>query len=221
MKVAVCTVGIDGWREYTAPLIASFIMNEPECIISVIDNASEEPYPEVPKVYIKRVEERVCYGRGLNMAADMALEANGGIDWFLFLGNDTLCAGPFFERLRQAPLDIIGGPGIFKIIHYTFVSGWGMVVPRTAWDLIGRLDENYIVSAWEDVDYSYRAQLAGLRLYNFVDWPIIHVDQQQRQKMFPINRVHIWNGAYFERKHEIPLPLCRYSGGELLKEKWV
>ena len=56
MKVAVCTVGIDGWRDYTAPLIASFIMNEPECIISVIDNASEEPYTEVPKVHINRVE---------------------------------------------------------------------------------------------------------------------------------------------------------------------
>jgi hypothetical protein len=29
MKVAVCTVGIDGWDEYTRPLIDSVVGHEP------------------------------------------------------------------------------------------------------------------------------------------------------------------------------------------------
>jgi GT2 family glycosyltransferase len=227
MKVAVCTVGIDGWEDYTRPLIESVLKHEPNTTISVIDNASAIGYlSRAPvewdhRVKITRSHEKLCYAAGLNLAHDAADELNGPHDWYIFLGNDTLCSGPFHHILRQAPPGIIAGIGIYKIIHYRFVSGWGMVIPRSTWEIVGRFDEDYIVSAWEDVDYSYRVELAGLRLHKFEGWPIFHVDQQQRQRRWAIDHVHIWNGALFERKHNIPLPLCRYSGGQLLKDRWA
>lgn len=234
MKVAVCTVGIDGWDEYTRPLIESVIRHEPETTISVIDNASGEEYKpnlgpfndsdemmEWLDVCILRVEERLCYGAALNLAHDMADEYAGPHDWYVFLGNDNLCTGPFYHILKHTPPGVMAGSGIYKIIHYKFVSGWGMVIPRSTWEIVGRFDEDYIVSAWEDVDYAYRVQMAGLRLHKLEGWPIIHMDQRQRQERWSINHIHIWNGALFERKHNIPLALRRYSGGELLKDKWT
>jgi GT2 family glycosyltransferase len=219
MKVAVCTVGIDGWDEYTRPLLESLDRHQPEATIAVIDNASREVYPQIPEVH--RIHERLCYGAALNLAHDKVVERYGPHDWYIFLGNDTLCTGPFYDILKHTPPGVMAGSGIYQIIHYKYISGWGMVIPRSTWELVGRFDEDYIVSAWEDVDYAYRVQLAGLRLHKLESWPIIHMDQQQRQEKWSINHIHIWNGATFERKHNIPLPLRRYSGGELLKDRWT
>jgi hypothetical protein len=222
MKVAVCTVGIDGWDEYTKPLIDSVLKHEVTTTVVAIDNCSDSSYPEEYDIaYIRRTGERLCYAAALNLAHDIADDEMGYHDWYIFLGNDTLCAGPFYHILKQTPPGIMAGSGIYQIIHYKYISGWGMVIPRSTWEIVGRFDEDYTISAWEDVDYAYRVQLAGLRLHKLEGWPIFHVDQQQRQQKWAINHVHIWNGALFERKHKIPLPLCRYSGGELLKERWV
>lgn len=224
MKVAVCTVGIDGWEEYTQPLIQSVLKYEPMTTVSVIDNNSEYPYPTEGHgdgVVITRTGQTLCYGAALNLAHDMADDLAGLHDWYIFLGNDTLCTAPFYSILKHTPPGVMAGGGIYQIIHYKYISGWGMVIPRSTWEIVGRFDEDYIVSAWEDVDYAYRVQLAGLRLYKLEGWPILHMDQEQRQKRWAINHVHIWNGALFERKHNIPLPLCRYAGGEVLKDRWA
>jgi GT2 family glycosyltransferase len=243
MKVAVCTVGIDGWDEYTKPLIDSIIEHEPDTTISVIDNNSENEYSLLLRTYvdnpdasvivprtdwmgykntrIRRTKKTLCYGAALNLAHDQADEYDGPHDWYIFLGNDTLCTGPFYDLLKHTPPGVMAGSGIYKIIHYKYISGWGMVIPRSTWEIVGRFDEDYIISAWEDVDYAYRVQMAGLRLHKIEGWPIIHMDQEQRQKKWSINHIHVWNGALFERKHNIPLPLRRYSGGELLKDRWA
>jgi hypothetical protein len=239
MKVAVCTVGIDGWDEYTRPLIDSVLRHEPETTISVVANGgsinaqstqNDWSYPDGEdylnesgywQVVITATDELLCYGAALNMAHDLADEYAGPHDWYIFLGNDTLCTGPFYHILKHTPPGVMAGSGIYQIIHYKYISGWGMVIPRSTWEIVGRFDEDYIVSAWEDVDYAYRVQMAGLRLHKLEGWPIIHMDQQQRQEKWSINHIHIWNGATFERKHDIPLPLRRYSGGELLKDRWT
>jgi hypothetical protein len=229
MKVAVCTVGIDGWDEYTKPLIDSVLEHEPNTTISVVDNNSEVWYPThkryqdelIKDVVITHLDETRCYGAALNLAHDKADEYNGPHDWYIFLGNDTLCTGPFYDLLKHTPPGVMAGSGIFQIIHYKYISGWGMVIPRSTWEIVGRFDEDYIISAWEDVDYAYRVQMAGLRLHKIEGWPIIHMDQEQRQKKWSINHIHVWNGALFERKHNIPPPLRRYSGGELLKDRWA
>lgn len=231
MKVAVCTVGIDGWEEYTRPLVESVLEHEPSATVSVIANGSMAAgstweYParyDHDNVVITHTADVLCYAAGLNRAKDVADDIYGPHDWYVFLGNDTLCTAPFYDILKQAPPGIIGGDGIYKIVHYRFVSGWGMVIPRETWETVGRFDEDYIVSAWEDVDYSYRVELAGLRLYRIPGWPIIHMDQRQRQQKWPINHVHIYNGALFEKKHNIPAPLCRYYGGptQMVKERWL
>jgi hypothetical protein len=121
MKVAVCTVGIDGWEEYTKPLVASIYAYEPQTTVSVIDNASDKAYPD--RVDVHRVDERLCYAAALNLAKDKADEGNGPHDWYIFLGNDTLCTAPFYHILRQTPEGVMAGSGIYQIIHYKYISG--------------------------------------------------------------------------------------------------
>jgi GT2 family glycosyltransferase len=200
------------------PLIDSVVEHEPLTTISVIANGGASgfdwAYPDTYEpgvgVLITHTNDVLCYAAALNRAKEAADEFAGPHEWYIFLGNDTLCTAPFHDILKRTPPAVMAGSGIYKIVHYKYISGWGMVIHHRTWETVGRFDENYIISAWEDVDYAYRVQLAGLRLHKIEDWPIIHMDQQQRQVKFPINHVHIWNGAYFERKHNIPAPLCRY-----------
>ena len=226
MKVAICTVGIDGWDEYTEPLIESAFKYQPGVTVSVIDNNSEYHYEaefseDEDLIVTRHGDHTLCYGAALNLAHDMADELNGPHEFYIFLGNDTLITAPFYALLKQIPPGVMAGGGIYEIIHYKYISGWGMVIPSTTWDIVGRFSEDYPVSAWEDVDYAYRVQAAGLRLHKIEGWPIIHMDQEQRQKRWAINHVHIWNGAIFERKHNIPAPLRRYSATELIKDRWA
>jgi GT2 family glycosyltransferase len=141
MKVAVCTVGIDGWDEYTRPLVESVLKYEPRTTISVIDNNSEYPYQLEAgddNVIITRTGTTLCYGAALNLAHDMADELNGLHDWYIFLGNDTLCVAPFYSILKHTPPGVMAGSGIYQIIHYKYISGWGMVIPRSTWEIVGR-----------------------------------------------------------------------------------
>lgn len=40
MSIAAIIVGIDGWHEYTLPLVESIRKYESECYVVVVDNAS-------------------------------------------------------------------------------------------------------------------------------------------------------------------------------------
>lgn len=216
MKVSACIVGIDGWEYYTLPLLDSIKKYEPDCTIALIDNDSATPYPIVEGVKMERTK-RLCYAAALNAAAKLA----GDSDWYIFIANDILCSGKFIDALKAIAPGYMVGLGIYKLIHYQFVSGYCMVIPGHIWRQVGQFDENFILSAWEDTDYAYRVQMAGYRLLTIPDFPFLHLDQRQRQSMTDIGRLHIYNGAYFERKHKIPLPLCRYSSNTLIADRWA
>ena len=215
MNISACIVGIDNWEAYTLPLIQSLQQHEPACRLVAIDNDSATPYPETDSVLLQRTP-RLCYAAALNAAARLA----GPSDWYIFIANDILCSGPFSDMLRGVPPGCMVGLGIYELIHYHFVSGYCMVVPGHLWNEIGEFDEKFQLSAWEDCDYAYRVQLAGYRLLAIPDLPFVHLDQRQRQTLTDIGRLHVFNGAYFERKHHIPAPLCRYSATTLIADRW-
>lgn len=215
MVVKVVAAGYGKWGEYTGLLLDSLRRHEPSAEIVIVDNGSPEPYPAEPEVvHLPRNEP---YAKAMNHGV-----AQGRDDWqwLVALNNDVLCSGPFIDTLAQLPPGAIVGPQMGRIIHYEFLLGWCICIPRYIWDSIGPFDEDYPRATFEDIDYSYRARLAGYRVLQMWDLPFIHFDAGTRRDA-QINRLHIWAGAMFERKHGIPAPLTRYSPQGLVDSGWL
>lgn len=196
MKIAALIIGIDGWREYTLPLIKSIQKHEPDCQITVIDNASSVPYPDISGVIRT---ERLCYSAAINKAHWLTPDP---ADWYIVLSNDVLCTGPFAHMLEQMPPDTVVGPQIWTEHGYTWLVGWCVAIPSNVWNALGGWDENYRISSWEDVCFSTTALERGYNLAHAPDLPFTHLDQRQRFTLIP----NYWesenhNRDYFMRKH--------------------
>lgn len=173
MVVAALIIGIDGWDQYTRPLVESIKQHEPTCRRVVIDNASRNMYPALP--YVHRTE-RLCYSKAINTAATIA----GQVDWYLVLSNDVLCTGPFIERLERAGNASVVGPCLKETHGFQYLEGWCVATRAAAWETLGGWDENYQVSSWEDVDLTQTAMEQGFDILHDADFPFVHLDQRQR-----------------------------------------
>lgn len=194
MKVAVLIVGIDGWETYTLPLVKSLKRYEPEMQIVVVDNASQTAYPKVKGITLVRTE-RLCYAAAINRAAQEAQDA----DWLAILSNDVIVEGHFAQRVESLP-ECVAGPQDYRIGDWHFIVGWCVCVPRRVFDTLQGWDGNFVVSSWEDADFSFRAQAMGIPLA-VIDVPLRHLDARQRFSLPEFNGTHERNRAYFERKH--------------------
>lgn len=168
MKIAALIIGIDGWEQYTKPLIESIRQHEPECEIIVIDNASREPYPELPETWRT---DRMCYSAAINRARLIA----GPADWYIVLSNDVLCRGPFADTLAAYGDGDLVGPRLMRVSGFDYLEGWCVAIPARAWV---PWDERFLGSDWEDVAYSTHARQRGFGLVE--DLPFVHLDQRQR-----------------------------------------
>lgn len=200
MKVAAIVIGIDGWEQYTLPLIKSIQAYEPECTIVVIDNASNQPYPAVAGVTVERTE-RKCYSAAINHGKALA----GDAEWFIVLSNDVLCKGAFLPVLSSLPSVWVAGPHLISNQGWKYLEGWCVCIPAMVWTELGGWDENYQISSWEDVDFSTMAIRAGYNLAHCPDLPFVHLDQKQRFTIVP----NYWesethNVRYFRQKHGRP-----------------
>ena len=193
MKIASLIIGIDGWQKYTQPLIDSLAEHEPECLVVVIDNASQTPYPAHDASPIIQRTERLCYSAAINRAHDLA----GDADWYIVLSNDVLCTGPFSDMLVELPSDGIAGPQIWHEHSLDWIVGWCVCIPQNIWNMIGGWDENYKVSSWEDVDLSATAVEHDYDLYHVPALPFVHLDQKQRFTLTP----NYWSSETFNRNY--------------------
>lgn len=80
--LSIIIVGINGWEEYTRPLIADIWTQEPDADIIVVDNASEKPYPTAP--HIRRSDQRLSYAEAINLG----IESAGERDWYVVIKNN-------------------------------------------------------------------------------------------------------------------------------------
>lgn len=196
LKVAALIIGIDGWEQYTKPLIESIQRHEPTCKLVVIDNASKIPYPWLP--FVHRTE-RLCYAKAINDAARIA----GEYDWYIILSNDVLCTGSFVEFLSKVPSNSLVGPCLKKIQDkIPYLEGWCVAASRLVWNTLGGWDEKFQVSSWEDVDFSLTSLKCGFNLTHAEQFPFVHLDQKQRFNLIP----NYWDSEshninYFARKH--------------------
>lgn len=194
MNIAVIIVGIDGWERYTEPLIQSIIKHERDCHPVIIDNASNPPYPP----FVDRRTPRLCYSAAINVGASVRPNA----DWYIVLSNDVLCTGPFAAMLAALPDDRIVGPHFMSNMGYEYLEGWCVCIPRRVWDALGGWDENFRMSSWDDVDYSYMAREAGFLTVHMPELPFVHLDQRQRHMMDDFFKNDLHNFRYFSEKRE-------------------
>lgn len=202
--IAAIIIGIDGWEQYTLPLIESIQEHEPDCDIAVIDNASKTPYPELSLeddggVVVRT--ERLCYSEAINTGHSVCgLARITGHDWYIVLSNDVLCTGPFIDVLAGYGNDEVVGPllkeiDIERVGRVPYLEGWCVCIPSRIWDDIGGWDEGMKISSYEDVEYSHRARVNGYGLVEDSELPFIHLDQKQRFYLVP----DYWSSEYHNR----------------------
>lgn len=207
MRIAAIIIGIDGWEQYTLPLIESIRHNEPLCEMVIVDNASKEPYPQyieagpplnVGFCYTARTQ-RLCYSAAINFGKNQLIDA----DWYIVLSNDVICTGPFAHMLEQYnDGNYVVGPLLKEVFGFSYLEGWCVCVPARAWDAVGGWDERFLGSDWEDVDFSTSAREKGFGLIEDTNLPFKHLDQRQRYYIvenFAGKNAH--NQNYFLRKH--------------------
>ena len=197
MKIAALIIGIDGWERYTLPLVQSILRHEPDTEIVVIDNGSAIPYPPYPYVHYT---VRTCYAKAINTAAALSPDA----DWYVILSNDVVCTRKYTGLFRQldknniyGDLRRLGEGGIYS--HIVFAMGWCVIASRDLFYDVGGWDENYVVSSWEDVDFSFTAHNRGYKLFA-LDLPFTHLDQRQRFALPEFVGTHERNQMYFKSK---------------------
>lgn len=180
-SIAAIIVGIDGWEQYTEPLIWSIYEHEPDCHAFIVDNASLTPYPidgTDDHLYwtmsIHRREERACYSKAINYGKS---EMGGPFDWYIVLSNDVLCTAPFADMLASYDGKDLVGPLMKNELGFPYLEGWCVCVPAAAWQ---SWDERFLGSDYEDVAYSTAARQRGFGLMEDKGLPFKHLDQRQR-----------------------------------------
>ena len=190
---SVIIVGVNGWEEYTRPLIADIWKWHPEMELCVIDNASEKPYPVAD--HIHRLEKRACYAEAINYG----FEHTSG-KWMLSLNNDVRCNGAFLHLIEPLDDGHIYSRQIIEEAGHRWFGNWLLLVDRTTNWTIGGFDPAFEVCGFEDADYAVRAKELGIETRP-IDLPFTHLWGKTRWDIpgYPATREK--NIDYFEKKH--------------------
>lgn len=172
------------------------------------------------------------FAGGNNTALRYAFKT--GSDWTFLINNDTWVESDFIALLKAGLASKSGLAGIpiaeeggdiaysgkiswlktptrrdFHVykpnahIKERYVIGAGMAISRQAFEKLGPLDEDYFLY-FEDIDYSYAAQQAGIPI-SYLLKPIIHHQLSTTTKKELggplIHRYHYRNALYFNFKN--------------------
>lgn len=181
-------LGHNLWEEYTLPLINSIQEHEPECKIVVVDNGSEPPYP----MGVRADNSSVANGLNAGLMASKD-------DWYLMLGNDAICTGPFLHLFDGFCPHVIYGAELreWEVFHY--LIGWCMAISAEALDDVGYFDEDFAPMFYEEVDWLFRAEQAGYRQQQ-IGFPFTHFKHKSHQFVNDVEGVREKNKALFMRK---------------------
>ena len=190
--VTIVIIGINGWKEYTKPAIDSILKYEPDDELIVIDNASDEPYPQ--EGYVMRTE-RMSYAEAINTAV---YHTKG--DWILAMNNDVICNDHFAEQVQALDPLAIHGRQIITEDGHVWLGNWIAAFTRKVfWELDG-FDKNFAMCGFEDADLCVRAAKLGYPT-RFADLPFFHLWGKTRWQLPKYPEVRQKNMDYFEQKH--------------------
>lgn len=170
--------------------------DEIEIIVSAngcTDNTAhylKELQETTPNIKVAWAEQPLGFARPVNKGIELSTG-----DYIVLLNNDTLILdqshNSWLTRLSE-PLDAdpsIGITGILSqyssITERDFLIFFCVMIRKSMIDEIGMLDEDFKTGGQEDVEFCYRAELAGYKLHNVTesktanvgDFPIWHVGE--------------------------------------------
>lgn len=146
-----------------------------------------------------------------------------GADVAILVNDDMLATREDLNLLAQAALDqrdcgVVAALGYDSNMQRDQSMNFGFTaINPVALETVGYFDENYWPIYGEDVDYSYRCGLAGVRFGATGPTGVVHLGSQtvkqvpelaaQNQVTFPANeQYHIkkWNGSYNKETWSVP-----------------
>lgn len=191
--ISVVIVGIDGWEEYTRPLINGIWAYHPDMEVVVVDNASNTPYPKAE--HIQRVDQRISYASAINYG----IRRSSG-EWILSLNNDVLCKGAFAHLIDGLDKNTIYSRQIITEQGHTWFGNWLCLVSRIVHEKIGGFDPEFAVCGFEDADYSVRGWKLSIPTKP-IDLPFEHLWGKTRWDIPGYPATRQGNIDYFEHKH--------------------
>lgn len=186
-------VGVNGWEEYTRPLIAGIWTYHPDMELCVIDNASDTPYPKGD--HIHRLDKRVSYAEAINYGFD---HTHG--QWVMVMNHDVRCEGAFSDAVNGLNENSIYSRQILTENGHVWFGMWIMLVHRATNWRIGGFDKNFEMCGFEDADYAVRAKELGIEV-RAIDLPFRHLWGKTRWNTPGYKETRLSNIDYFEKKH--------------------
>ena len=194
MKLHLLTVATDPYPDNTAKLVSSLQEYEPDCPYLIIDNACAPAYTDP---HASRLDKRVSFARALNLAADMIRTG-----WMVMLSNDTLATDPFIDFVNTLDPKAIYGKDMNKGYgNRTWLDGWIYVMTKKTFDKVGGFDEHFKAAGFEDADFCWRAQAAGVEVELEPRLPFIHTRKHTRYGEPGFFEKRKDNILYLERKY--------------------
>jgi hypothetical protein len=200
MQVNVIPVGVGKWEQYTLPLIKSIQKYAPSWHILCVDNGSM--YPDMDSVQMVRTEEVVSYPKAINIGIKA-----GVADWYIPMNNDVLFHQPGEKHLEGLnPRKFYGFEPYYQCEGKTFLAGWCYFISSAILKKIGMFDDNFLPPMWfDDVDYCWRVQKAGVTIETLKDWGIEHFEKPRARERNELRNQHLdnyfHNFKYLKEKH--------------------
>ena len=191
MKTNIIMVGMDHWEDFTLPAILSFQKHEPDANIILVDHGVN-PYPETEGVEIIRLDRPAPYSVALNIGI-----SHDKADWYFITNNDVLCEGPFIQKMRY---DVIYANKTFSSGDNFWFDNCFVFISHLVWSEVGEFDEKFLMAAFEDADYSFRAQEKGFHVSQR-DMPFQHFEGTTRTRMADYSAIRFDNLVYLQNKY--------------------
>jgi len=194
MSVSVIITATNKFGDFATPFIDTIRKYERDVPILLIDNASPEPYPDGDYKLIRN-EQQNSWAKMINQGV-----ANTTTDWMLICNDDLLCLGEFVETIEGFDKNIMYGGKIFskparvwgRPVTWTYC--WHFAIQRDVYNRVGGMDEGYINSGMEDIDFCWTLQQMGYGIEKS-NLPLIHVTDPT-EKVRP-GRRHKWDDTVY------------------------
>lgn len=195
MTVSVIIVGIGDWERYTRPAIDSILAFEPEVNMHIVDNGDQYP-AEYRGVNILHVMPILSYAGAINAGIMFCQQS----DYYVILNNDILCTGAFVDMVEQQGKNTIAANTLNFRGNYGWIDGWHYCIPHNVWQVVGQFDEGFKVAAFEDADYTIRAQAEGVKIEKAYH-PFEHLWAHNRYTQSKFWEQREANRKYLIKKH--------------------
>lgn len=190
MKLTIVIPSLNLWKRYTRPCLSSIRSRYPYRIVLVDNGSSDETCGEASKLVShtfmhRRNESNLGTSKTWNWGVRDGFEKNA--EYVLVLNNDVLlhpeCVDRLVDRFERGtngvgmvsafdvrgevstPVDVFGMAAAVKeqVEESDHPNFSAFMLNRTCWEAVGEFDETFYPAYFEDNDYHYRMQLAGLR----------------------------------------------------------